>query len=55
MIYGITSHHCEHCDPIKYDSGGFYLDGGWPVRADSLRGYVCRDCDSALDAFEKED
>jgi hypothetical protein len=33
---------CEHCD------------GPRPTRNDYLRGYVCRDCDSALDAMDAE-
>lgn len=47
-----VSHCCEHCDGerqlTRKRHPRFY---GW---LDSRRGYVCRSCDSALDAMERE-
>ena len=37
---------CEHCDRPWED--------GHMIRLDSLRGYTCRDCDSALDEMLQE-
>lgn len=36
--------YCEHCDEDEQ-----------PVRRDDLRGTVCRHCDCAFDAFEKQE
>lgn len=41
--YG-TDALCEHCD----------AGGGTPLRNDHLRGWICEECDSALDEMFEE-
>lgn len=40
-----SGQYCEHCDSPEPQ----------PTRLDYLRGWVCRGCDTALDAIEREE